>query len=206
MSNCYSDDGKVLYPWALDSAKDIWDRFGAQQLGFRSFTYGKSNSKGKAAMRMTMILRENCHWLGGSRYTDVDVLFEEFLGQLNFSLAHIADKGIDRINAQVGGEMNARLTFWRYLQPDLRAMKTLSDERLGITDQDNIQDMQRRKAKAEILRSFGAEWKEYAKRFAYLSGSGPHSNQKLAAALNVCRLHIDQALADLQWEDNGDVF
>lgn len=197
---CHSEDGKVLYPWALDSAKDIWDRFGAQQLGFRSFTYGKSNSKGKAAMRMTMILRENCHWLGGSRYTDVDVLFEEFLGQLTVSLAHIADKGIDRINAQVGGSMNAKLTFWRYLQPDLRAMKTLSDERLGITDQDNIQDMQRRKAKAEIIRDFGAEWKDYARRAAYLSGSDRFSNQKLNAALEIARQAMGQALDDLQFE------
>ena len=201
MSTCYSKDGRLL-PWALDSAKDIWDRFGAQQLGFRSFTYGKSNSKGKAAIRMTIILRENCHWLGGSRYADLDILFEEFLGQLTVSLAHIAYKGVDRINAQVGGEMNARLTFWRYIQPDLRAMKTLSDERLGITDQDNIQDMQRRKTKAKLLTDFSKDCKEYAKQFAYLSGSGPHSNQKLAAALNICRLHIVQALDDMQWEDN----
>ena len=45
--------------------------------------------------------------------------------------------------------MNARLTFWRDLDPDLRAMKDLFDAQLDITDQINVQDLQRRKRKAE---------------------------------------------------------
>ena len=52
---------------------------------------------------------------------------------------------MERINEQTGSEMNARLMFWRYLDPDLRSMKARSDTQLGITDQDNIQDLQRRK-------------------------------------------------------------
>ena len=45
--------------------------------------------------------------------------------------------------------MNARLTFWRDLDPDLQTMKDLFDAQLGITDQINVQDLQRRKRKAE---------------------------------------------------------
>ena len=59
--------------------------------------------------------------------------------------------------------MNEGLTFWRYLDPDLRAMKALSDAQLGITDQDNIQDLQRRKRKDELLHEFNDEVKRYTK-------------------------------------------
>ncbi len=55
--------------------------------------------------------------------------------------------------------MNARLTFWRYLDPNLRAMKHLSDEQLGITDQGNVEDIQRRRDKATLLREFASEVK-----------------------------------------------
>ena len=199
MSTCHSEDGRTLYPWALDQVEKIWNDYGAAPLGFRSFTLGKSNSKGKAAARLSYILRDNAHWLGGSRFTDVDQLFEEFLGQLQCSLIRIEQQGLDRINEQTGGEMNARLTFWRYLDPDLRAMKALSDAQLGITDQDNVQEIQRRRDKATILREFSTEVKAFAKRAAYLSGSEAHSNQKLEQALELARQALARAEEDLEW-------
>ena len=71
---------------------------------------------------------------------------------------------MERINEQTGSEMNARLMFWRYIDPDLRSMKALSDTQLGIADQDNIQDLQRRKRKAELLREFNDEVKRFTKK------------------------------------------
>ena len=43
---------------------------------------------------------------------------------------------------------------------------------LGITDQDNIQDMQRRKRKAELLRQFNEEVKRFTKKAACIVGYG----------------------------------
>ena len=201
MSACHADpETGLLFPWALESAERIWNQLGAEALGFRTWTAGKSNSKSKAAARLTYILRDNAHWLGGSRRTDIDVLYEEFLGQLQASLIRIKQQGIDRINEQVGAEMNARLTFWRFLDPDLRAMKQLSDQQLGITDQDNVEDLQRRKRKAEILREFATDLKQFAKQAAYLAGSDKHSNQKLEQALEIARTSLGVVLDDLRFE------
>ena len=140
------------------------------------------------------------HWLGGGRRTDIDVLFEEFLGHLQLSLIRIQQQSIERINEQTGAEMNARLTFWQYLDPDLRAMKDLSDAQLGITDQDNIQDMQRRKRKAELLRLFNGDLKDFAKQAAYLNGSDSDLNRRLEQALEIARTSLQVALDDLRWE------
>ena len=160
MAECHSDpQTNLLYPWALDTVESTWNRLGAEALGFRVWTAGKANSRSKAAARLTYILRDNAHWLGGSRHTDVDVLLESFIAHLMASLIGIKQQGIERINEQTGSEMNARLTFWRYLDPDLRAMKHLSDQQLGITDQDNVEDIQRRRDKATLLREFASEVK-----------------------------------------------
>ena len=43
----------------------------------------------------------------------------------------------DLINEQSGADINAGLTFWRSCEPDLRAMKHLSDQQLGFTGADN---------------------------------------------------------------------
>lgn len=112
MAECHSDpQTNLLFPWALDSVESTWNRHGAEALGFRTWTAGKSNSKGKAAIRLSCILRDNAHWLGGSRHTDLDCLYEEFLGQLQISLIRIHQQGVDRVNEQTGGELNIRLSF-----------------------------------------------------------------------------------------------
>ena len=130
------------------------------------------------------------------------MLFEEFLGHLQLSLIRIQQQSIERINEQTGAERNARLTFWRYLDPNLRAMKDLSDAQLGITDQDNIQDMQRRKRKAELLRESNAEVKRFTKKAAYVVCSGSDSNQRLEEALELVRQALKRAEEDLGWSEN----
>ena len=150
------------------------------------------------------MLRDNAHWLGGARHTDVDVLLKSFIAHLMASLIRIKQQGIDRINEQTGSEMNARLTFWRYLDPDLRAMKHLSDQQLGITDQDNVKDIQRRRDKATLLREFASEVKQFTKQAAYLAGSKKGSNQRLEQVMEIARQSMKQALDDLRWESCED--
>ena len=118
------------------------------------------------------------------------------------SLIRIKQQGIERINEQTGSEMNARLTFWRYLDPDLRAMKHLSDQQLGITDQDNVEDIQRRRDKATLLREFASEVKSFTQTAAYLAGSEKGSNQRLEQALEIARQAMEQGLEDLKWEND----
>ena len=203
MPECHSDpQTNLLFPWALDSVESTWNRLGAEALGFRTWTAGKSNSRSKAAARLTYVLRDNAHWLGGSRHTDLDVLLESFIAHLMASLIRIKQQGIERINEQTGSEMNARLTFWRYLDPDLRAMKHLSDQQLGITDQDNVEDIQRRRDKATLLREFASEVKSFTRQAAYLAGSDKGSNQKLEMALEIARQAMEQGLEDLKWTED----
>ena len=199
MSKCHSEDGRTLYPWTLEQEiAPIWDEYGAKRLGFRSFTLGKSGSKGKAAIRMSILLRENAPLLGGSRYTDLDQLLEEFAGQLQFALLQIAKEGIDRINEQTGSDMSARLTFWSFCR-DFRNIKHFSNLWLGRTDVEDLQDLNRRKRKAEILREFASDLKQFAKQAAYLSGSDSDSNRRLEQALEIARTAMGQAQEDLQW-------
>ena len=109
---------------------------------------------------------------------------------------------MERINEQTGSEMNALLMFWRYSDPDLRSMKALSDTQLGITDQDNIQDLQRRKRKAELLREFNDEVKRFTKKAAYVVGSGPDSSQRLEQALELAWQGLMRAEEDQEGEGN----
>ena len=60
-------------------------------------------------------------------------------------------------------------------------------------------DQERRKRKAELLREFAADVKQFAKQAAYLSGSDRHSNMRLEQALEIARTALSQASEDLQW-------
>ena len=81
-------------------------------------------------------------------------------------------------------------------------MKALSDAQLGITDQDNIQDLQRRKRKAELLREFNEEVKRFTNKAAYVVGSGSDSNQRLEQSLELARQALMRAEEDLEWSEN----
>ena len=52
-------------------------------------------------------------------------------------------------------------------------MKAHSNAFLGRTDVHDIADQQRRKAKAQLLRDFQADLKDFVRAAAYRSGSGP---------------------------------
>jgi hypothetical protein len=199
MPSARSNDGKLLLPWALDdSVIATWNRYGSQELGFRVYTDGKANSRPKAAARLTYILRDNAHLLGGSKRSDIEWLLDSFDSQLMFSLLYIKQQGTVEVARKLGSAIDARLTFWSYTR-DCRAMKTLSDLYLGRAAVDDIVDLQRRQRKAELLREFSSDVKEFARRAAYLSGSDEHSNQRLEQALELARQALAQAEDDLQW-------
>ena len=198
LTPAYSDDG-CLYPWTIEQhVAPLWDRY-AQDLRFRVYTHGKSNSKTKAAHRLSYILKDNAALLHGSRFTDLDLLCDEFISQLGGALEYIKTQGIDRVNLQTGEEFNARLTFWTFCR-DLKNVHMLCNAYTGKSAVDDIVDLNRRKAKAALLREFGNDCKNYAAQFAYISGSKKDSNQRLEASLDVARHHIENALEDLGWE------
>ena len=58
MRNCHSEDGRTLYPWTLDQFERLWNDHAAKPLGFRTWTACKSNSRSKAAARLSYVLRD----------------------------------------------------------------------------------------------------------------------------------------------------
>jgi hypothetical protein len=97
----YSDDG-TLHSWTIEEyVSPLWDKY-AQGLRFRSYTHGKANSKTKAAHRLSYNLKDNAHYLNGSRSTDMDVLCDEFISQLGSALQYMKEKAsIESINKLV---------------------------------------------------------------------------------------------------------
>ena len=122
----------------------------------------------------------------GSRSTDMDVLCDEFISLLGSALQYMKEKGVDRINQQVGSEFNARLTFWTFCR-DLKNIHMLSNALRGTSAIEDIADMNRRKEKGRIIREFNDDLKSFAKQAAYLSGSDPDSNRRLEQALEIAR-------------------
>ena len=196
----YSVDGS-LYAWTIEEhVAPVWDKY-AQDLSFRTYTPGKSNSKTKAAHRLSYILKDNAHYLHGSRSTDMDVLCDEFISQLGSALQYMKEKGVDRINQQVGAEFNARLTFWTFCR-DLKNIHMLSNALRGTSAIEDIADMNRRKEKGRIIREFNDDVKSFIKKAAYIVGSGPDSNRRLEQALELARQALMRAEEDLEWEEN----
>ena len=74
---------------------------------------------------------------------------------------------------------------------------------LGIDPNDSLKtDQDRRKEKAVLLREFNEEVKRFTQKAAYVVGSGPDSNKRLAAALELARQALMRAEEDLEWEAN----
>ena len=201
MSNCYSDDGTVLATWALKDVEMIWNDYFSKKFGWRSYNLGKIGSKSKAAFRLSQTLRQNAQWLDCSAKSDIDDLFGQFQGYLIGASGYLDRVGVEEISNIMGQQVTIKMTFWSFIRPGLRHLHTMSQLALGNDpDQALARDLDRRKSKGALLKEFGQDCREYAKRFAYLAGSGEHSNEKLETALNICRQHIGTALDDLTWE------
>ena len=201
MSNCKSEDGRILYPWIMKDVEGLWNTWFSKKFGWRSFTLGKSGSASKAAYRLSMILRKNARWLDGSSKTDIDVLYETWETKMIGASAYIEKQGVEEVNDILGKQYNIKLTFWSFTEPDLSHLHKMTMLALGVDPDGALKaDEDRRKEKARILREFNDEVKAFTKKAAYMVGSGPDSNRRLAAALELARQALIRAEEDLEWE------
>lgn len=204
MSKCYSEDG-ILYPWTVaGDAAELWNTYFSKPFGWRTWTAGKSGSSKKAAYRLTMILRKNAKWLDGSSKTDIDVLYETWETKMLGASAYIKKQGVEETNNILGKQYNIKLTFWGFTEPDLSHLHKMAMLCLGIDPDGALAaDEDRRKRKAELLREFNADVKQFVRKAAYIVGSGPHSNQKLEQSLELARQALMQAEEDLEWQSDN---
>ena len=200
MTTCRSEDGRILYPWVMKDVEQFWNTWFSKKFGCRSFTLGKSGSAGKAAFRLSMILRKNAAWLDGSSHTDIDELFNIWETKMLGASAFIEKQGIEETNNLLGRQYNVKLTFWSFTEPDLSHLHEMTMLCLGVDPDGALEaDQERRKRKAELLKEFANDLKQFAKQAAYLSGSDPDSNRRLEQALEIARTAMGQAQEDLQW-------
>ena len=204
MTECYSADGRILAPYAMTSCVGpFWDKWFSEPNMFRRYTHGKSNSAQKAAYRFSMILRKNARWLDGSSSTDIDVLLQSWQAKMLCVSVYFKENGINKNDDLFNRPVNPLLNFWGFHDGGCYPIHYLSCLQLGIDPDGSIKaDEDRRKEKATILREFHAEVKDWIKRVAYRVGSGPDSNRRLTAALEVGRQALAQADEVIDWEND----
>lgn len=201
MTSAKSEDGRILYAWVMRDVESFWNKWFSQKFNFRSYTHGKSNSAGKAAYRFSRILRDGAVWLDGSGKTDVDLLLASWEAKMLAVSVFFEQNGINDAENLLGYPINARLTFWNFHAAGCRHIHHLSCLQLGIDPDDSIKrDVERRKRKAELLKEFSSEIKEFIRDLAYTSGSDRDSNRRLEQAIAIARTSMTQALDDLRWE------
>ena len=114
---------------------------------------------------------------------------------------YMEQNGVAEAEGVMNRQVNAMLTFWTFHASGCRHIHHLSCLQLGIDPDGSLKaDQDRRKQKAELLREFTGDLKDFAKQAAYLSGSGQYSNQKLVQALEIARTSLEVALDDLRFE------
>ena len=70
----------------------------------------------------------------------------------------------------------------------------------GRSDVSDVLELQGRESKAELLRDFQANLKDFVRTAEYRSGSGRRRNEKLSAALEVARAALKAGRAQHEWE------
>ena len=197
MAKVVSEDDRHLYWWVAKEIGEFWNLHKPDK--WRTFQLS-SGSHQKSAARLTIILRQNAAWLDGSNKTSIDVLYYNFETKLLFALAYIKQQGEDKVNNILGSNYNITIGFWAFCR-DLKNIHHLSCLALGQEpDAVLLNDRDRRKKKAELLKEFSAEVKDFARQAAYLSGSHEHSNTRLEQALEIARTSLETCLDDLRWE------
>ena len=158
-------------PWEMENIISLWNTLAANELGWRSYTDGKANSRPRSLRRLGVILDK------------ADTTVEEFTADLVAALVYIKDQGTETVNQQLGKQYNIRITFWRFASPP-DAIKHLSELALGRTPAIKDQERHRCDEKAELLRSFEAELTDWIHHMAYRSGT---DNAALEEALETAR-------------------
>ena len=194
----FSTDDDRLAPYVCEDIAKLWNERKPRQ--WRTWQHSKSNSKSKSAQRLTIILKDNRKWLDCGKHSDINDLYDQFRTYLLIALAYIEREGEEKVNNILGSNYTMKIGFWAFIR-DLQNVHYLAQLGLGNDpDQALQQDFDRRKTKAQLLKEFTADLKDFARQAAYLSGSGEHSNQKLEQALEAARTALAQAEDDLRWE------
>jgi septum formation topological specificity factor MinE len=172
-----------LAPWEMDSIISTWNEHGAKALGFRVYTDGKAGSRPRSARRLAVILSKHRTNL------------QELEANLLVALVYMQQQGLERIKQVTGSEINARLTFWRFIDPpdNLRA---LADAALGRTPAVIAEQQAWRDQKRQMLDEFKAEVSDFIEQAVRLSGS---DLEKLHRALHEARTGLanaEDALSD----------
>ena len=171
----WTQDNFSITPWGFDEITEMWDKETGGEIKFRTYNHGKSNSKRKAMARLVIIIKENAAWLDGSEKTGIDRLIDTFYTKLMMSLLYIKENGVDGTNDVLGEKYNARLTFWRFLQPDLKNLHYLSALYVGQDPMEALaEDKDRRMRKAKAFRMMDRNWKELKNWVGSLSSDPAH--------------------------------
>ena len=202
MTVCYSEPGTdILYPWTVTGdAADLWNKFFSQKFGWRSFTTGKSNSSKKAAYRLTMIIKRNAAWLGGSAKSPMQFLYPQWRIYMIGASVYLEKHGVEDTSVDLGRQLDITMTFWRFQEPSLKHLHVMFNDNLGIDpDEALAADQDRRKRKSEIINGFKDQIHGFLKDAVYLSGS---DNERLERALALASQTLDQVRDDLRWESS----
>jgi hypothetical protein len=147
-----------IAPWEMDSIISTWNEHGSKALGFRVYTDGKANSRPRSARRLAVILSKHRTTL------------QELEANLLVALVYMQEQGLDRIKQVTGSEINARLTFWRFIDPPDN-LTALADAALGRTPAVIAEQQHWRQQKRQLIDEFKADVATFIEQAVYLSGS-----------------------------------
>ena len=154
----------------------------------------------KAAYRFSRILRDSAAWLDGSSKTDIDVLFDTWRAKMLAVSVYLEQNGVTEAEDLMNRPVNVTVTFWTFHASGCRHIHHLSCLQLGIDPDGSLKADEDRNRKAELLRLFNGDLKDFAKQAAYLNGSDSDLNRRLEQALEIARTSLQVALDDLRWE------
>lgn len=160
-----------VMPWELDNVISLWNTLAAQGLGWRSYTDGKANSRPRSLRRLGVILSR------------ANTTVEEFTAELTAALVYIQEEGTETVNKRLNQQYGLKMTFWTFCR-DLNNITHLANLALNRTPDVQDQEKARKDTKAELLRSFEAELREWTAFMAYRSGD---DTAALEAAIEAAR-------------------
>ena len=163
-------------PHELHRIGDLWDSL-SRPLMFRAFTVGKSGFMGRACRRLALICDKH--------HTTI----EELKANLAMALVDLQEKGLDRVNEVTGSRLDARLTFWRFIDPQDN-LTALTDLAFGRTPGIKDQDKARHDQKAVRLPGFECELIDWIHFASFKAGT---DNAALEWALTTARSDLASA-------------
>lgn len=170
-----------VMPWELDNVISLWNTLAAKGLGWRSYTDGKANSRPRSLRRLGVILSR----------ANSDI--ETFTAELTAALVYIQEEGTETVNKRLNQQYGLKMTFWTFCR-DLNNITHLSNLALNRTPY-GVQDQEkaRKDTKAELLRSFEVELREWTAFMAYRSGDDTAALEDALAAARAVMASAEDA-------------